>query len=317
MPETRGRLRVAARLANAFILDLMKHGGEGRHVFDFLIRMAISETNLNHLQRDPALSRRYASLANDPPDDLRRPVSINALAHSLRTPFETTRRRIRRMCDQGLCQIVPGGVIVPQAATSTATHHAALMFQWKTLRRLYMRLRDIGMLEDLGQVAPPCDLRDPPVRLVERHVSEYMLRYTEARIMRLGDPMRALILMELINANVEHLDEPDAGFEPPAPDGVPPDAWRRPASARTLSLRLACPYETVRRHLAGLEGAGVVHRIDRGYIVPSRVLTAAHIERFIDDNYVQLTRLFTALAEPGVPAAWSAERGRDASSALG
>ena len=66
-------LRVAARLANGFALDLVKLGGFGRDVVDGLLLAAISQANVAQITRNPELQRRYATLDQPPPDELRRP----------------------------------------------------------------------------------------------------------------------------------------------------------------------------------------------------------------------------------------------------
>ena len=81
-------LRVAARLAVGFALDLVKLSGFGRDVIDGLLLAAISQANVALITRDPDLQHTYASLDQPPPDELRRPVSINAIAGSLRIPFD-------------------------------------------------------------------------------------------------------------------------------------------------------------------------------------------------------------------------------------
>ncbi|WP_139373843.1 hypothetical protein [Enhydrobacter aerosaccus] len=54
------------------------------------------------------------------PDHLRRPVSVMAVANSLRLPYETTRRHAAALVDQGICVRVGGrGILVPAAFHQT------------------------------------------------------------------------------------------------------------------------------------------------------------------------------------------------------
>jgi hypothetical protein len=304
------RVRVASRLANAFILDLVKYGRHGRNVVDALIRGAISHANESYMLRDPQLHRQFATLDQDVPDALRRPVSINALANSLQVPFETVRRRTNALCAAGACRSVPGGIILPQTATSSASYRATMQFQWDRLRELYLRLRAIGLFEDLAGRGTPVEAADPPMRLAGRYVTEYVLRFTEPRILRLRDPVRALVVMDLITANTEHFEDDQGGSGAPGAEGLPPDAARQPVSVRAVSLRLGIAYETARRHLAALEDYGVCRRTPRGYVVPAEVLASGPFTQFVEDHHVQLTRLFAGLAEHGVLDAWEADRGQ-------
>src|SRR5690349_5823504 len=102
-------IRVAARLGNGFALDLVKLGGFGRDVIDGLLLVAISQANVAQITRSPELQRTYARLDEAPPDDLRRPVSINAIAGSLRIPFETARRRIASLAEADVVRMTPKG----------------------------------------------------------------------------------------------------------------------------------------------------------------------------------------------------------------
>ena len=115
MPAPEATVRIAARLTNRFALDLVKLGGFGRDVIDGLLLMAISQANVAQITRNPELQLTYATLDQAPADDLRRPVSMSAIANSLCIPFETTRRRIQALAKLGVIQATPRGVIVLQA----------------------------------------------------------------------------------------------------------------------------------------------------------------------------------------------------------
>src|SRR5262245_29595141 len=107
------RLRVAGRLAIGFALDMTRMGAFGRDMVDALLLVAISQANVAQISRSPELQRKYATLDATPPDELRRPVSVSAIANSLRIPFETARRRIANLTELGAVKAAPRGVIVP------------------------------------------------------------------------------------------------------------------------------------------------------------------------------------------------------------
>ncbi len=71
--------------------------------------MAINQANNAPLTRDPEARARYGGLDALAPDGERRPVSINAVAASLGLPFETVRRRIRRLAAEQVCVAVGRG----------------------------------------------------------------------------------------------------------------------------------------------------------------------------------------------------------------
>jgi hypothetical protein len=296
--------RRVARHANAFVLDLIKAGGYRGNVLDAVIRAAVGQANLGHLLRDPEANRRYASLEDDPPDEVRRPVSISALAVSLGAPFETVRRRMIGLCADGYCRQVPGGVILPRSATSSPATGMALIYQWERLHALYDRLRAVGLFADLVEAAAPGAMDPPPVRLAGRYVTDFVLRQTDPATWLVKGSVGSVILMEVVHANTEQLDDASGTEE----GGRTPDSLRRPVSARAVSARLAIPYETVRRHLLSLEARGYCRRQAGGYVAAAQPLDANWVGAMVDHTFTQVTRLFAGLAEHGVVAAWEAER---------
>lgn len=304
------RLRVAARLANGFALDLVKLGGFGRDVIDGLLLVAISQANVAPIERDPDLQLAYATLDQAPPDDLRRPVSISAIANSLKIPFETTRRRISALVDLGLLKTVGRGVILPQAPLNSPFYRLGAEANYRLVRTLYCRLRDIGFLHDLPRPNRPAfDPDAPPVRLVIRLSSSYLLRLAEPLTDHMGDLVTALVLMDLIHANTEHLPDTEGGDEAPdwSPDGFVADVHRKPATITMLSQRLGIPQETVRRHIARLVKDDRCDRVAEGYLVPSRVLSRGPFVHYMTANQVNLHRLYVSLAEFGVVSEWESE----------
>ena len=301
-------IRVAARLANGFVLDLAKLGGFGRDVIDGLLMVAISQANVAQIVRSPELQRTYAALDEVPPDELRRPVSVSAIANSLRIPFETARRRIAALVELGVVRTAPRGVIVPQGTLDSPFYRMGAEANYALVRNLYFRLRGIGLLEDLPRPnGPAFDPDRPPIRLVFRLSSSYLLRLAEPISLRIGDLVSGLILMEIIQANTEHLSDNEGGDPNTtdwSPDGFVDDRERRPIRAVTLSDRLGIPPETVRRHLARLLKAGHCERIEDGYRVPSRILAGPGFIQFMVDNQSHLHRLFAGLADFGVLSEW-------------
>jgi DNA-binding transcriptional regulator YhcF (GntR family) len=76
----------------------------------------VMRANVRNLMADPEMAWRYAEQGMPPPDHLRRPISVRALATELMLPFETTRRHVATMIDKGWLVTVQGqGVIAPAA----------------------------------------------------------------------------------------------------------------------------------------------------------------------------------------------------------
>lgn len=301
---------VAARLANAFALDLIKLGGFGRDVIDGLLLAAISQANVSQLSRSAELQRTYATLDQPPPDDLRRPVSISAIANSLRIPFETARRRIQALVDLEIVRSTPKGVILPTAPLSSPFYRLSAEANYQLVRNLYFRLRGIGLLSDLPRPnGPAFEPGNPPVRLVIRHSSDYLLRLAEPLAEHLGELVTGLVLMDIIHANTEGLPDTEGGTESGewSVESFVADDRRQPVRIAALSERLGIPQETVRRRINRLIAEGLCVRTDRGYVVPGRALAREPFVRFMLDNQSHLHRLFAGLADFGVISEWEKE----------
>lgn len=116
---------VVERLIQAFALRAMEtfttsHDG-------FLpggIVAAIVASNVRAITADPVLAARYAADDTPPPDELRAPVSVRALAQELDVPFETVRRRVAALEQAGVVIRSARGVIVPGRLLQTPAHLA-------------------------------------------------------------------------------------------------------------------------------------------------------------------------------------------------
>lgn len=312
MPEAapHSTIRVAARAANAFAVDLVKMIGFGRDVIDGLLLTAISQANVAQITRSRELQLTYATLDQPPPDELRRPVSISATAHSLRIPFETARRRIAALVDIGVIRTTPRGVILPTAPLSSPFYRFAAEAHYGLVRQLYFKLRAIGLLENLpAPTSVPFDRENPPVRLVVRLSSDYLLRLAEPIALHIGDVVTGVVLMDLFHANTEHLDDTQGGEADTdwTPEGFVSDDLRRPVRAVSIAERLGIAPETIRRHLLRLEKADLCERNEDGYVIPNRILARPAFVQYMLDNQSHVHRLFASLSDFGVVFEWERE----------
>lgn len=297
-------------MANAFALDLVRLGGFGRDVIDGLLLVAISQANVAQITRNPELQRTFATLDQPPPDEIRRPVSVSAIANSLRLPFETVRRRIAALVELEVVKTANRGVIIPAAPLDSPFYRMGAEANYALVRNLYFRLRGIGLLSDLPRPNGPVFAPDrPPVRLVIRLSSDYLLRLAEPVTQYMGDLVTGLLLMDVIHANTAHLPDAEGGDEAAGWDvaAFVRDDLRKPIRPATLSERLGIPQETIRRHLQRLLKDDRCERKEDGYIIPGRVLARPPFVQYMLDNQSHLYRLYAGLAEFGVLAEWERE----------
>jgi hypothetical protein len=289
------RLRILSRLTVAFFLDAVAIVRGDRDPIDTLLISAVIQANVAELVNRADLQASFVEADEMPGDEVRRPVSMSAVASSLNLPFETVRRRINAMIKEGYCSAVDGGVIVPSAVLAAPEHLVGAFRGYERLRSFYYDLRDLGLIDGLPAPEPGVDTAKFPVRTISRLAGAYLLRVVESMGAQ-GDLVDAVILLETFRSNVEHF----------AADYAPAilDEERRPISVAALAARLGLSAETVRRRCAGLVEAGDLARVARGLVVPTSRLLSPRLGQSLAGNAANLQRLFASLARLGVLKLW-------------
>lgn len=296
------KIRVAGRLTIGVILDAIRLGRGGRSPVDALLLLTIIQANTAHVLAAADLQLTYATAETPLPDELRRPLSLSALAASLELPFETVRRRVNRLADEGLCCLTPNGVYVPSVRLTPPQDVLSLTAIYERFRLFYHDLQAIGALEGLPPAVRSSE-GPPPVRAVTRLFGAYLLRFVDAVQQRTGSRLDALLLLAIIYLNTEHLGAADLG--------VVPDELRRPARISDLAARMAMPAETVRRRVLNLIAQDRCERTERGLIVPARVMGAQSTMAVLAEHAPELQRLFYQLARLGILERWDRRASED------
>lgn len=292
------RDRQIGYLAFNFVVDMAADGIPGLKPLESLLMMAINQANIAPLTRDPEARSRYGTLDAPAPDDVRRPVSVRAVAASMQLPYETARRNIRRLERLGACMTSPAGVVVPAAFMVAPTYLEAARLGHERMLGLYRMLSVRDLLDPLPP--PHYHESESPVRGAVRLMSDFLLRSAEAVVRRTGDLAATLTLMPLLAAA--------AGAELGAP---------APISASALARRTRLPAETVRRHVVALVEQGVCVAGPSGLVLADATLDSPTWRSLLHENVVAVQRLYAGLAERGVIAVWDQAAGGDASSAQG
>ncbi|MFC3070910.1 helix-turn-helix domain-containing protein [Phenylobacterium soli] len=277
------RERALIPLSGAFMLDQARTGIAGMDTRDSLLVLAINQANIAPLTRDPEARQRYGGLESPAPDEERRPVSLSAIAASLNLPYETVRRRTRRLEELGVCALTPQGPIVPESFLASPAYLQSVVVAHLRLHRFYQDVRAAGLMEPLPPSRYPPE-PTVPIRASLRLISDYLLRTTELLMGLTGDVISGLALFGLLSAG----------------DTLPPPV----SLTAVLARRIGMPHETVRRHLAELANLGWCVRAGRGFTVSEEILARPEMRALFRDNAINLQRLFTALAERGLIEAW-------------
>ena len=88
-------------------------------------------------------------LGAEPPDAMRKPVSVRAVARALRLPYETTRRYANGLVSEGVCKRVAGqGLIVPAAVLESPAEREKQSNVYALIAKFAVDLRDAGLVLD-------------------------------------------------------------------------------------------------------------------------------------------------------------------------
>jgi hypothetical protein len=81
---------------------------------DLLIIHAILNTNVMNVMKDSELDRKFSSLHDVEPDEIKQGISRAALSRFLNLPIETIRRRVDRLKKRAILSEGKGGLIVTE-----------------------------------------------------------------------------------------------------------------------------------------------------------------------------------------------------------
>jgi hypothetical protein len=287
------------RIAIGVYLDLVDLTREGGDVLGPLIEAAVLEANIGAAVEGFVRSGDLRALERPLPPEVMRPVSVHALAASLRLPYETVRRRAgslaeegRLVRDRGGVHVAPGWMTRPAAARRSRLRH-------ERLQRLH---RDV--LENLGPEAlgltpaPAPPVRSgPPLQFIDHLANGYMLRLSELLTAELGDPFAGFVLLNVVRANIRHLPLEDSKF------GAGGAGARRPARPTPLSKTLGVAPETLRRHVRRLERAGFLVRAEGGVILDDQAFRSRLAFALIGVAVGAIRRILSQMARAGLLAA--------------
>ncbi|MFZ5719038.1 MAG: hypothetical protein ACOY5Y_06165 [Pseudomonadota bacterium] len=293
-----------ARASLELVLDIEAIGRRRRNhdLIDGVLFAAVLAANLTLVQRDPDLQRAYATIDQPAPEHLRRPVSVNGVAHSLGMPFETVRRRIRAMVEAGLLTATPRGVYVPGSVLLEPVTVATLLDRHARLHQFYRDVQSAGVLADLPGADPSAGPPAEPVRITNRALAEYFLRAIDGPVRLAGDILTGLVLVGMVRENLAPLNAAQvrAWATNPAAHGAP-------IRTGALAERLGLSRETCRRYALALEAAGLCRRTDDGLLAVAGADVRAQLDEMAAANLTNVQRLFARLGQLGVLAHWDAE----------
>ena len=268
-----------------------------------LLTLAILEANVRHVVRDPVLALRYARFESPPPDEIRRPVSVRALAESLSLPYDAARRRVAALEATGVCVRTAKGVYIPNSALTTEANHQALIQGYQAMEALAAGLVSIAPGFDLTGGAPRAAEPSPEgaERLAVRVGVEYVLRFAERLAAVAGDVGQGLVLLAILHHNYAPVfSDPVLARRHGGLSNPPPDDLLAPVSVLALAKTLGQPFETTRRQVNRLIRGRRCVRVAGGVIVSAQAMRTALARRALLAHVGDVQRAYGALARLGL-----------------
>jgi len=304
-PETDDISRLVLQCAAPFFLKGL--GGlahlSGGDRLTALLTLAILEANVRHVVRDPVLALRHARFDSPPPDEMRRPVNVRALAESLSLPYDAARRRVAALEAAGVCVRTAKGVYIPNSALTTEANHQALIDGYQAMETLAADLSGVAPDFDLTGGAP-CAADPPPMgaeRLAVRVGVEYVLRFAERLAAIAGDVGQGLVLLAILHHNYAPVfSDPVLARRHGGLSDPPPDDLLAPISVLALAKTLGQPFETTRRQVNRLIRGRRCVRIPGGVIVSAQAMRTALARRALLAHVGDVQRAYGALARLGL-----------------
>ena len=195
----------------------------------------------------------------------RRPVSIYRLADNLSIPYETVRRHVARLVDAGFLVRDDQGVVAPDEVFRRPGSLEVLAGAWASTVKLQNDLKALGV----ELPAPAATVAPEAHAWVGRLSAAFVLEGVDLITQALqADPVSGLIYLAINRENLaDVLADPERVRGRLSPQGIVPDALRRPVSVYRIARILSLPYETARRHVVQLVDAGWLARSADGGLI--------------------------------------------------
>ncbi len=295
------------RLSVRHFLEATKLATDGidRDISTALTFLAISRANVRPGANEMDRLAAYVAADTIPPDSERRPVSVYAIAKELVIPYETVRRHALKLRSAGLCEAVPGGLIIPNQVFARAEMVATLESYWLATLDFVNAAAAAGIVMPVTDAEPPRDVSRQVMRLGVDFFLETLI--TSAQIIEC-EPVAVLILRAVAFANLAHvtLDPERAAIYASLSAPGPSDRERRPVSIYAIAKTLRLPYETARRHAQRLVADGLLRAPPGGGLVypfemSTRPEIAAGMALSVDMSLEFLNQLAALGVRPQLP----------------
>ncbi len=196
------------------------------------------------------------------------------------------------------------GVYVPATIIGEPGFMATVFSRHERLHRFLVDdLRALGALPEPVAPDPAHPGDEQPIRITNRAVAEYMMRVVDGLIGITGDPVSALLLMQMTRLNTEHIADADLGGWAADPLTLQPCAL---ASPRRCASRPRLHGATPSR-----SRPWACARREAGLLATAAAESHPALAHMADENLTSVQRLFARLRHLGALVPLGRIAGRD------
>jgi DNA-binding Lrp family transcriptional regulator len=281
---SQGRLLVrllAEMQASCVAMGLRAFGGELDRAILFMVIARASGT----------LTGGHAGPGGDRPQA----ISVNALASSLSRPFETVRRHVNALLDQGLCVRTSAGVMSPAHVYARPEIAGLFRLHHDTLVRLIEDMAAFGM--PLPETRAQVDY-DWQTGLAAAH--DVLLTGIEFHADAYESWLDMVLVTVVMCANARPFTyDRDVSLSYSDFTRLPPESMRAPVPASAIARALGLPASTIQRRVNDMIGRGQLLRKAGGLMVSEASLNSQSVVEKSRTSTDHTRQIFTRLAAGG------------------
>ena len=260
--------------------------------------MAVAHANVAHLTYDAHTAERFPP-DGFPPDEDRRPVSIQAVAAAMRLPYATAHRHIGALIAQDYCtRVERRGLIV----TTAVLRSPPIQASHDGIHEKFVRM--VAAMDRLGLALPLAGdtQKAPTAQAVRRIEIDFLLSILEIGLLSVNwDMVQLTLLAGVIALNVRDITyDAELTWQYAYADTPPPRALYQPVSVRRLSEETSIPYETARQCVKRMLEREQIERAPGGLIVKFGWNNSDGQDEMRQVFMGRFVRAMTALARIGV-----------------
>lgn len=225
------------------------------------------------------------------------PISMHALANSLSRPYETVRRHVHALIDEGVCDRQPNGVISPRASLTSVKLQALMAAAHDGFVRFVEDLAALGVALPKARAGIAYD---PSVSV--RGSADLMLAVTDTNRAVHGDWAELVVYSTVLCANVRRFaHDPVLAQRYADQTASPPRELWLPVRSSVVARVIGLSDSTVRRRIAAMLDDGRLEKRRGGVVVSEAWLNRPESIATSTASHHNIRRILELAAAGGFP----------------